>query len=385
MTQQMDHDGVAMADRGNDRTYAMLVKPVSSSCNLRCEYCYYLGKNELLHTEEKRMPYDVLKAFTKQMFAMHGRDAAVEFAWHGGEPLLAGLSFYREAVLLQQKFGAGRNVRNNLQTNGTLLTEEYCSFFREHHFDLGVSIDGPEKLHNAFRRDAAGGGSFARTMQGVRLLRQYGVPFSALTTVNRQNMNYPLEVYHFLREWTDMIQFLPVVEGDPAHPGQAESRHSVTPEGYGAFLTEIWKEWIREDPSTRPHIQQFDVLLDCLKGRPASLCTLAPVCGHSGSVEADGDVYSCDRFAFPEFRLGNLMEEPLGSLMEKNRGFGMRKTYGLPEECLDCRYVWLCFGGCPKDRGADGKNYLCAGFRMFYDRAVQDTGFMKTGRAVQDV
>ena len=372
------------------RTYAMLAKPVSGACNLRCAYCYYAGKETLLGQGAGRMSHEVLEAYIEQSLAMHGRDAVVEFAWHGGEPILAGLSFYEEAVRLERKHGRGRLVRNSMQTNATLLTDAWCRFFRDNDFAIGVSIDGPEALHNACRKGADGSGSFEAVMAGVRLLERHRVSFAALTTVNRFNMEHPLEVYRFLRELTDYIQFLPVVEALPtafeAEAGQRlatppgihalglthpTASFSVTPEGYGGFLCAVWDEWLGRDAG-RVHVQLFDVALGHLQGLPSALCVHDPLCGHSGCVEANGDVYACDRYAFPAYRLGNLTRRPLGELMEENRAFGMHKTCGLPQEYLDCPYVRLCFGGCPKDRLSGGRNYLCDGYRRFFARVVAD-------------
>lgn len=372
------------------RTYAMLAKPVSGACNLRCAYCYYAGKETLLGQGAGRMSHEVLEAYIERSLAMHGRDAVVEFAWHGGEPILAGLSFYEEAVRLERKHGRGRLVRNSMQTNATLLTDAWCRFFRDNDFAIGVSIDGPEALHNACRKGADGSGSFEAVMAGVRLLERHRVPFAALTTINRFNMEHPLEVYRFLRELTDYIQFLPVVEALPtafeAEAGQRlatppgihalglthpTASFSVTPEGYGGFLCAVWDEWLGRDAG-RVHVQLFDVALGHLQGLPSALCVHDPLCGHSGCVEANGDVYACDRYAFPAYRLGNLTRRPLGELMEENRAFGMHKTCGLPQECLDCPYVRLCFGGCPKDRLSGGRNYLCDGYRRFFARVVAD-------------
>lgn len=372
------------------RTYAMLAKPVSGACNLRCAYCYYAGKETLLGQGAGRMSHEALEAYIERSLAMHGRDAVVGFAWHGGEPTLAGLSFYEEAVRLERKHGRGRLVRNSMQTNATLLTDAWCRFFRDNDFAIGVSIDGPEALHNACRKGADGSGSFEAVMAGVRLLERHRVPFAALTTVNRFNMEHPLEVYRFLRELTDYIQFLPVVEALPtafeAEAGQRlatppgihalglthpTASFSVTPEGYGGFLCAVWDEWLGRDAG-RVHVQLFDVALGHLQGLPSALCVHDPLCGHSGCVEANGDVYACDRYAFPAYRLGNLTRRPLGELMEENRAFGMHKTCGLPQECLDCPYVRLCFGGCPKDRLSGGRNYLCDGYRRFFARVVAD-------------
>lgn len=368
----------------------MLAKPVSSACNLRCDYCYYLGKDRLLSQGAGGMSHEVLEAFIRQTLAMHGRDAVVEFAWHGGEPTLAGLPFYREALRLEEKYGAGRRIRNTMQTNATLLTDEWCRFFRDNGFQIGVSIDGPEELHDRYRKRADGGGSFSAAMEGMERLRRHGVAFGALTTVNRANMERPVEVYRFLRGISDYIQFLPVVEALPTEyeadmgqrmatpPGvralgltHPAAPFSVTPEGWGNFLCAVWGEWLRQDVG-KVHVQLFDVTLGHLRGLPSVLCVHDALCGHSGCVEANGDVYSCDRYAFPAYRLGNLMETPLGELMEQNRAFGMHKTCALPETCLDCPYVRLCFGGCPKDRLREGKNYLCAGYRRFFAQVLAD-------------
>ncbi len=375
-----------------NRTYAMLAKPVSSACNLGCDYCYYAGKEALLGLRGGRMSRQVLEAYIRQSLEMHGREAVVEFAWHGGEPTLAGLAFYEEAVDLERRYGRGRPIRNSIQTNAVLLDDGWCRFFRDSGFQVGVSIDGPEPLHNRHRKTAGGEGTFQAVMKGMALLRRYGVPFSALTTVNRENMEHPLEVYAFLRELTDYIQFLPVVERVPtrfeAEAGQCFAQppglrtpalahptagFSVTPEGYGAFLCAVWEEWKRRDVG-RIHVQLFDTALGHLQGLPSPLCVHDPLCGHSGCVEANGDVYACDRYVFLDYRLGNLLETPLGELMERNRAFGMHKTCALPEECLDCPYVRLCFGGCPKDRLREGRNYLCRGYRQFFARVLSDWG-----------
>lgn len=367
-----------------NRTFAMMAKPVSGRCNLRCEYCYYMGKEKVLNIDIGHMSGRILEEYIRQSLSMHGQDARVEFAWHGGEPVLAGLSFYEEAVRLQQKYGQGRNIVNTLQTNATLLTDDFCRFFRKHGFLIGVSVDGPGKLHDTYRRFSNGQGSFEAALTGMKFLKGYGVPFNTLTTVNHSNQEHPEEVYNFLREWTDWMQFLPVVEIVPGEYELQEGQNfasppgihgisvkhsvmpfSVTPSGYGSFLCGVFDIWKRKDIGKK-HIQIFDVTLGNLRKIPSGLCVHNPLCGHSGSVETNGDVYACDRYAFPDYRLGNIMDTELLQLMESNRSFGMHKTMGIPEECLDCKYVRLCFGGCPKDRLWGGKNYLCEGYKMFF-------------------
>lgn len=396
------------------RSYAMLAKPVSDACNLRCSYCYYTDKASLLHMQARHMSLEVLEAYICQSFAMHGQDAVVDFAWHGGEPLLAGMDFYRHVLRLQKRYGQGRHILNTLQSNGTGISEEWCHFFKDAGFLLGVSLDGPEDVHNAYRKTVQGGGSFAKTMRGVELLQKHGIPFNTLTTVNRANMYRAHEVYHFLQTLTDHMQFLPVVEVvevvesmesmgnanmqiEPSNPtGSTQTTgptkttgstkttginmppgihgtkaspilasYSVSPEGFGTFLCTLWDTWQAHRPDTK-HIQLFDVILAALQGIPSELCMHSALCGHSGCVEVNGDIYSCDRYAFPAYRLGNIMERDLGQIMEENRHFGMHKTYGLAPMCFDCPYITLCFGGCPKDRLVDGKNYLCAGYRQLF-------------------
>lgn len=374
-----------MKQTEDTRTYAMMAKPVSGRCNLRCDYCYYSGKESLLDIGKNVMSDETLEAYISQCLAMHGKDAAVEFAWHGGEPTLTGLPFYKKAVRLEKKYGNGRIIVNSIQTNATLLTDDFCRFFRDEGFLVGVSIDGPRECHDAFRKNASNTGSFEMTMRGIELLLKYDVCFNTLTTINRFNQSRGHEVYGFLRSLSDWMQFLPVVECAPAvfesdvgqpfaePPGIHGIRvkhqmmpFSVSPDGFGRFMCDIFDDWVKGDVGSK-HVQLIDVALENLKGVPSSLCVYNPICGHSGCVEANGDVYSCDRYAFSSYRLGNLLETSLDVLMEKNRTFGMHKTMDLPDECLDCSHIKLCFGGCPKDRLWNDKNYLCEGYKVFFE------------------
>lgn len=310
---------------------------------------------------------------------MHGRDAVIEFAWHGGEPLLAGLDFFREAVHLQNKYGAGRKILNTLQTNGTLLNDEFCKFFRKNNFLLGISIDGPEKIHNAYRKN-----SFAQVMRGVELLKEYCVTFNTLTAVNDVNSREPETLYLFLREISSYMQFLPVVEFLPSDNETNDDQNFATPSGiyfsrgekhitsfsvesvqWGKFLCEIFDLWRKYDAGKK-HVQLIDAAFENLYGISCSLCVHNPLCGHSGCVEANGDIYSCDRYAFPSYYLGNILNTNLEKLMELNKEFGYHKIYGLPDNCFNCRYMKLCLGGCPKDRLKSGENYLCEGYRLFF-------------------
>ena len=380
---------------GNDsRTFAVMAKVVGGFCNLQCEYCYYTEKTKLLAQTRRLMPDDVLEAYVVENLRIHGKDAVVEFAWHGGEPLLAGIDFFRRAMGLERKYGKGRKIVNTVQTNATLLNDEWRQFFAKHDFLLGVSVDGPEALHDAYRR-GPDGGSFSRAMAGIELLRKHGIRFNTLTTVNAANEKHPEEVYDFLRRHTDYMQFLPVVESDAAFfeiedgqrfatpPGIRSMflQHSMAPfsasaEGYGHFLVGVFDRW-KELDYGRKHVQIFETTAGNMRGVPSSLCVHNPLCGHGASVEVDGAVYSCDHYAFPNYMLGNILETPLDEIVEKNREFGMHKTYGLPKECFACPYIKLCFGGCPKDRvllsrdGERGKNYLCEGYRIFFKHFLE--------------
>lgn len=349
----------------DSRTYAIMAKPVSSACNLHCTYCYYTGKKALLNIEPAIMSHEVLENFTRQNISMHGQNAVIEFAWHGGEPLLAGLDFFHEAINLQKKYGTGRKILNTLQTNGILLNGEFCKFFKANNFLLGVSIDGSENLHNVYRED-----SFAKTMRGIELLKKYGVPFNTLTAVNDVNSQKPRELYFFLRELTDYIQFLPVVE---FHDDRNFVKpFSLEPEQWGKFLCEILNLWLKYDKNKK-HVQLINSAIENLYNIPCSLCVHNPLCGHCGCVEANGDVYSCDRYAFSAYYLGNIADTDLKILMNLNKEFGCNKIYGLNNECFECEYVKLCFGGCPKDR-INGKNYLCEGYKLFFSSITKFYG-----------
>jgi len=369
------------------RHYAIEVKPAGAACNLRCDYCYYLGKGCSQPAAPARMSDDVLESYIRQVVAIHGRRAEIEFAWHGGEPTLCGIPFFERAMALQEEYGAGRRMLNTLQTNGTTLTDDWCRFFRDHHFRIGISIDGPEHLHNIYRKDARGEGSFQKAMHGVELLLKHGVEFNTLTTVNAANASHPVEVYRFLREFSDFMQFLPVVECIPQdgagnvalppgiysqRPGQI-TPFSVPAEAYGKFLCAILDEWGSKDVG-RKFVQIFEATLGNMTRRPAGLCVHEAVCGHCAVVEKNGDLFRCDRYVFPEYRIGNILEAPLHEMMQTNRAFGEYKLDSLPTQCLHCDVADLCFGGCPKDRllermtlnGIERRNYLCDGYRMFF-------------------
>ncbi|MBU4440715.1 MAG: anaerobic sulfatase maturase [Acetobacterium sp.] len=381
----------------NARTYAIMAKPIGAACNLRCRYCYYLEKKALVKQPYRLMPDAVLKTYIQQNLAIHGQNAVVEFAWHGGEPTLAPQDFYRRALAYQNQFGFGRPIQNTLQTNGTLLDDAWCAFFAAHNFLIGVSIDGNASLHDTYRQDHHGG-TFGQTIKGIKLLQKHGVAYNTLTTVNAVNSKHPKAVYLFLRELTDYMQFLPVVECAPATYEAASGQRfampagihspamkhpltdfSVTANDYGLFLCEILKLWKKHDRGKK-HVQVIESTLANLNNQPAGVCIHEALCGHAGVLEMNGDLFSCDRYTFEPYKLGNILKTPLAELMEKNRQFGLHKTMGLPEECLDCDDVRLCFGGCPKDRfllskdGQNGKNYLCEGYQLFFKQVIAATG-----------
>lgn len=372
----------------SNRHYAIIIKPIGSACNLRCNYCYYLGKR--VGQERSIMSYEVLESYIRQVVEIHGECAEIEFAWHGGEPTLAGIPFYQQALLLQKRYAKGRRVLNTLQTNGTLLTDEWCKFFADNDFRIGISIDGPEQLHNAFRKGVSDEDTFMQVMRGVELLRKYGVSYNTLTTVNAINAEHGKEVYGFLRSISNYMQFLPVVEsvgeesGIGLPPGiyspniekpRQMAQFNVTAEGYGKFLCDVLDEW-RVNDIGRKFVQIFESAIGNITHRPAGLCVHEAVCGHCAVVEHNGCVYRCDRFVFDEYKVGNILNTDLNTMMESNRAFGEYKLESLPSKCLHCDVVDICFGGCPKDRvletmtlyGVERHNYLCAGYKMFFRR-----------------
>jgi uncharacterized protein len=350
----------------------VMVKPVGPACNLACAYCYYLGKHALFPPgEDLRMPGDVLERFVREHIRA-SPGPQVPFVWQGGEPTLLGLDFFRQVVALQGRYlPPGWTARNALQTNGTLLDEDWCAFLREHGFLVGLSLDGPAPLHDGFRRDKLGRPTQAAVLRGLRLLQRYGVEHNVLCVVHRDNARRPLEVYRYLRGLgVSWIQFIPLVE--PAAGGGVSPR-SVRPEDFGAFLIAVFEEWVRHDIG-RVFVQLFEECAAVWAGLPASLCVLQETCGRCVVMEHNGDLYACDHFVRPEYRLGNLATLDLASLAAdpRLRSFGAAKRDSLPRQCRACEVRFICQGGCPKDRlartpdGEPGLNYLCAGYRRFF-------------------
>ena len=354
--------------------FGVMLKPRGSICNLDCRYCYYLAKEELYPGAGFRMSDELLEEYTRQYIAAQ-RAPEVVFAWQGGEPTLMDLEFYRRAVALQQKYRRpGIRILNTLQTNGTRLDDEWCAFFHEHNFLIGLSLDGPRHLHDAYRVDRGGQPTFDRAMDGLTKLQRHQVEFNILTCLHAANADFPLDVYRFLRDevGAEYMQFIPIVERS-FQQGTAVSPRSISGEAYGRFLNTVFDEWIQHDIG-RVSVQMFDVALAIWLGEPSGLCIFDETCGRGLAMEHNGDVYSCDHFVEPGHRLGNMQVIPLADLSgsAKQRRFGLAKSETLPRTCRECPVLFACRGGCPKDRllqtpdGEPGLNYLCAGYKAFF-------------------
>jgi uncharacterized protein len=355
-----------------------MLKPRGAICNLDCRYCFYLAKEDLYPGGAFRMSDETLESYTRQYIEAQ-QVPEVTFAWQGGEPTLMGLPFFERAVEFQQRYAKpGVRIYNSFQTNGVPLDEDWCRFFRQHDFLIGISLDGPRALHDAYRVDKGGQPTFERVMRGVALMQQHRVEFNVLTCVHAANADHPLDVYRFLRDevGTQFIQFIPIVE-------PRDLSRSVTGEQYGAFLTAIFDEWVRRDVG-RIFVQLFDVALGVWSGTRAGLCVFEETCGAALAMEHTGDVYSCDHFVEPAFYLGSLERLPLVEMVESapQQQFGQAKRDTLPRMCRDCDVRFMCNGGCPKNRllttpdGEPGLNYLCAGYKVFFRHIDRPMRFM---------
>lgn len=374
-----------------------MTKPAGANCNLRCSYCYYLEKHNLYPDSPYKMSDELLEKFIKEYIKSQDLKV-VSFVWQGGEPCLAGLEFYEKAVFFQRKHAGTKQIANAFQTNGTLIDENWAAFFSKNNFLVGVSIDGPEHIHNHYRKNVSGKGSFSEVMRGIQWLRQYNVQFNTLTVVNDVTSQYPLEIYNFLKSTgSTFMQFLPAVEQEtesttnnllklvsPDFKGTANlTLWSVIPGDYSNFLISVFDEWIKQDVG-RYFIQIFDATLANWAGEDPGLCAFQKTCGDAGVIEKNGDVYSCDHFVYPENYLGNLYKSSLNKIMDSARQneFGLNKHYNLPEKCLHCDYVFACHGGCPKNRivetEEEGKrlNYLCLDYQKFFIHVTPYMNFM---------
>jgi uncharacterized protein len=374
---------LAFADRG----LHVIAKPIGPVCNIACEYCFYLRKESLYPKGEQwRMSDDTLEAYVRQYIEAQPNSVdQIDFAFQGGEPTLMGLDFFRRVVRFQQKHGrSGLRIHNSLQTNGIRLDDEWCGFLREHNFLVGLSMDGPEDLHDRYRVDRNGQGTFDQVVRAMERLRSHGVQFNVLCCVNRINGDHPLRVYRFFREsGVDFIQFIPIVERrdgvqlyeDPGdvRPEALVTERSVKPKQFGRFLIGVFDEWVRRDVG-RVFVRDFDQALAAWMDVGASLCVYAEECGRATAIEHNGDLYSCDHFVDPDHKLGNIHESPIVELANApaQEDFGHGKSQSLPRYCRQCEFRFACHGGCPKDRflktpdGEPGLNYLCAGYKMFF-------------------
>ncbi|MEJ2559678.1 MAG: anaerobic sulfatase maturase [Anaerolineae bacterium] len=358
--------------------FHVMLKPQGAICNLDCAYCYYLSKERLYPGSHFRMSDALLEEYTRQYIeAQPMRE--VTFAWQGGEPTLMGLDFFRRAIGFQQRYRRpGMRIHNALQTNGITLDDAWCGFFREHDFLVGISLDGPRDLHDAYRVDKGGQPTFERVMAGLELLKKHGVEFNVLTTVHAANADYPLEVYRFLRDeaGTGFMQFIPIIERDNEtgfQEGEKASARSVTGRQYGDFLIAIFDEWVRQDVG-RVFVQIFDAALAVWLGQRPGLCIFEETCGTALAMEHNGDLYACDHFVEPGHKLGNIHDIPLVEMVgsEPQRQFGLAKRDTLPPYCRECQVRFVCNGGCPKNRilhtpdGEPGLNLLCAGYKAFF-------------------
>ncbi|MBR9865508.1 MAG: anaerobic sulfatase maturase [Oceanospirillales bacterium] len=406
----MDLIPLASAQKDNQeipayqRRFHVMAKPGGSKCNIDCQYCFYLHKEDLLHQpQQPRMDDATLERFIKSYIESQDGDEIV-FSWQGGEPTLLGLDYFRKIVELQKQYQpAHATIQNDLQTNGILLDDEWCRFLKAEHFLVGLSIDGPQPLHDKYRLTRNGKPTFHLVMDAVACLKKHEVPFNALAVINRHNAKYPLEVYRFLtRELgATYVQFTPCVESvtfrttapqfwndnesprigeaasKPGHPESVVTDWSVNPDDWGNFLIEVFNEWVNNDLG-RVLVNLFETAVAQTMGQPSQLCVTAEFCGKGLAIEHDGSVYSCDHYVYPEYRVGNIHQHQLNEMVFSTRQetFGMSKRDSLPQACKSCDHLKLCWGECPKNRiirtadGEAGLNYLCSGLKKFYDYAA---------------
>lgn len=376
--------------------YVML-KPAGAHCNLACKYCYYLEKNHLYQNAPRHLMSDeMLEQFTREYIEAQTMPQVL-FTWHGGEPLMRSIDFYKKALELQKKYAHGKQIDNVIQTNGTLLTDEWCEFFAQNHWLVGISIDGPQEYHDHYRVTPAGKPSWEKVMQGISLLKKHRVEWNAMAVVNAYNAEHPLEFYHFFRDnGCQYLQFTPIVERLTEHEdgrtlaSLADDREipladaSVTPEQWGNFLCTIFDDWVRHDVG-KMFVEIFDCTLANWMGVLPGICAYSKECGHAGVMEHNGDVYSCDHFVFPEYKLGNIREQSLIDMLygEKQQAFSRLKHTSLPRQCKECDMEFACHGECPKNRfekdkyGEPGLNYLCQGYYQYYSHVAPYMDFMK--------
>ena len=376
--------------------YVML-KPAGAHCNLACKYCYYLEKNNLYDKSHRHIMSDeMLEQFTREYIEAQTMPQVL-FTWHGGEPLMRSIDFYKKALTLQKKYARGRRIDNVIQTNGTMLTDECCEFFAQNNWLVGISIDGPQEYHDHYRLTTTGNPSWQKVMHGIELLKKHHVEWNAMAVVNAYNANHPLEFYHFFKDnGCQYLQFTPIVERLTQHQdgrtlaSLADDKEipladfSVTPEQWGNFLCAIFEEWVHNDVG-KMFVEIFDCTLANWMGVLPGICAYSKNCGHAGVMEHNGDVYSCDHFVFPEYKLGNIRDHTLIEMLygDKQHAFSRLKHTSLPRQCKECDMEFACHGECPKNRfekdkyGEPGLNYLCKGYYQYYSHVAPYMDFMK--------
>jgi serine-type anaerobic sulfatase-maturating enzyme len=368
--------------------FHLLSKPTGAICNLDCAYCFFLAKELLYPGSRFRMADELLEEYVRQLIEAH-QSPEVTIAWQGGEPTLMGLDFFKRSIEYARKYARpDQTIQHTIQTNGTLIDDEWAAFFKEHNFLVGISIDGPREMHDVYRQDKGGAPTFDKVMRGLSFLKQHSVEWNALVTLNHANVEHPVDVYRFLRDecGATFIQFIPIVErlhenGVPF--GDAVTDRSVTAQQYGQFLIDVFEEWVRHDIA-EVYVQMFDVALANWYGEPSGLCVFSKTCGTALALEHNGDLYSCDHFVEPAYRLGNITQTHMIELVASDQQlkFGRDKFDKLPQYCLNCDVRFTCHGGCPKDRfiktpaGEAGLNYLCAGYKMFFQHIDQPMQLM---------
>ena len=394
-----------MALRRIPPRFQVLAKPSSATCNLACSYCFFLDKELLYPNSNFRMEEEILEAYIQQLIAAH-RSSEVTVSWQGGEPTLMGLSFFRNAIKFQEKYRRpGMTFENTIQTNGTLLDDEWCDFLKANNYLVGVSLDGPRQIHDIFRVDRGGAPTFDRVMRGIRLLQKHAVEYNILTTINRTSADHPKEIYQFLRDevGTQWIQFIPVIERmnpdglNLLQTGNHVSPRSVQPVQYGRFLIQVFDEWIHNDVG-KIYVQTFEATLRNWMQLPTSgMCVFEKTCGIGLALEHNGDLYSCDHFVEPDYLLGNIKDKDMLELVgsAEQTKFGQDKFNTLPKICIKCPVLFACNGECPKNRfistpaGEPGLNYLCAGYKAFFQRVAEPMKimafFMTNGQPASDV
>ncbi len=386
------------------RAFHIMAKPTGSACNLNCDYCFFLKKERLFPGSNFRMSDEVHESYIRQLLEAH-RVPSITIAWQGGEPTLMGLDFFRRSMELQKKYQKpGTRIENTFQTNGVLLNDEWCRFFHENNFLIGLSLDGPKELHDFYRKDKGGHGTFDRVVRAARLLQKHKVEFNILCTVNSKNADHPLDAYRFFRDQlgAHYLQFIPIVErinenGETGfQEGNRVTHRSVRPDQWGRFLIKIFAEWVTRDVG-HTFVLNFDGALAGWLGRAGTVCIFGPTCGLGMALEHNGDLYSCDHFVEPNYYLGNILKTPMIELAasEKQRKFGQDKTNTLPRYCRQCEVLHICNGECPKNRfietpdGEPGLNYLCEGYKTFFGQADRPMKIMadliRKGKPAEEV